>query len=86
MDGDRRDYGDLWKQIFANSHPHLAESASNETNLNYRLFSLALWKGKTPRVTRIEGPRYTPTLPPENFFAVVELLRKPPSEKVERSY
>ena len=75
LTGDR-DHGELWKQIFVNSFPLLADTTGSNDgeDVDYRLLTLGLWDGVTP-MTAEEATRLTPTLGPNDFFAVVELYR-----------
>lgn len=68
--GDR-DNGELWKQVCSNSHPHLVENFSE----NFRLLALGLWKSIQPTKNKPDEA-FTPTLGPDDFFAVVELYRE----------
>lgn len=67
-----RDNGELWKQVSKNSYPQ-ATSAIQEA-IDFRRLALGLYQsdyGEPPPVT------FTPTLSPDDLFAVIELYREP---------
>lgn len=75
---EARDNGDLWKEIFANSHPQLAKNFILEeaNHYHYRRVVLGLWEGIKPKKANpYDLNLYQPTLRPHDIFAVVEIYR-----------
>jgi hypothetical protein len=72
LSGDR-DNVDMWKQVNRNSFPLLARRVHNDSEMNHRLLALGMWGGKV--TTKKRTTIYTPTLRPEQVFAVVDLYR-----------
>jgi len=70
-----RDNGDLWKQVCKNSYPQVFANLENDDGIDYRRFTLGLWRGVIPQEPA--DITYTPTLRLEQVFAVVELYQKP---------
>lgn len=82
LSAEERDNGDLWKQVCQNSGPPEIPSLTNNTD--YRRLVLGLWLRDCKSTTTPAPRSYTPTLRPQDIFAVVDLYRRHQGENGKR--
>lgn len=71
-----RDNGDLWKQVCMNSYPPVTPKIKEA--IDFRCFALGLLREKPQRRPR---ETFSPSMRAQDFFAVVDLYRKPGKEQ-----
>ena len=69
-----QDNGDFWKQVCHNSGP--SEIPSLERSSDYRRLAMGLRLRDSKKPPTPQKASFTPTMPPEDFFAVVDLYRR----------
>ena len=69
-----RDNGNLWNQVCGNTFPLVTGKV--EQDIDFRRLALGLSRGKPPSRAAIPRQTFTPTVRPQDFFAIVDLYRR----------